>query len=98
MIKFARPMYHQLVVSIETLLDISVPSVEEVTTRLKAIEDDAIASNHDEEKLYLTEEQWLEKYKQKEPEGYPHDDGFDGHDKDCGGKNKSILTPDSHRD
>jgi hypothetical protein len=68
-LRVARPRYRQLVVSIETLLDIESLSVEEVTARLKAIEDDGVVAGNGGEKLYLTEEEWLERYKQKESDG-----------------------------
>ena len=55
----ARPRYRQLVVSIETLLDIDMLSVEEVTGRLKAVTDDEPAPLRADGKLYLTEEQWM---------------------------------------
>jgi hypothetical protein len=65
----ARGRYKQLVVSMETLLDISTLSIEEVTGRLLASEDDPESKqNLDSGKLYLTEEQWLERYKAKEQE------------------------------
>jgi hypothetical protein len=65
----ARERYKQLVVSMETLLDISTLSIEEVTGRLLASEDDPESKqNLDSGKLYLTEEQWLERYKAKEQE------------------------------
>jgi hypothetical protein len=68
-LRVARPRYHQLVVSIETLLDIESLSVEEVTAQLKAVEDDGVVAGNGREKLYLTEEEWLERYKQKESDG-----------------------------
>jgi hypothetical protein len=56
-----------LVISIETLLDYVDLSVEEIIGRLKAVEDDEVpAVGRDGDKLYLTEEQWLERYKQKD--------------------------------
>jgi hypothetical protein len=67
----ARSRYKQLVISIETMLDVSMLSVEEITGRLKASEDDlepprsALTGGM----LYLTEEQWLERYKQRKEEG-----------------------------
>jgi hypothetical protein len=65
----ARGRYKQLVVSMETLLDISTLSIEEVTGRLLASEDDPESKqNPNSRKLYLTEEQWLERYKAKEQE------------------------------
>jgi hypothetical protein len=89
----ARPRYRQLVVSIESLLDIASLSVEEITTWLKAVEDDeGLTGNRDSgEKLYLTEEEWLECYKQKDPEG-SHRGGASG---GCGGKKKTMLSSDS---
>jgi hypothetical protein len=62
-LRVARPRYRQLIVSIETLLDIESLLVEEVTARLKAVEDDGVVAGNDGEKLYLTEEEWLERYK-----------------------------------
>jgi hypothetical protein len=61
----AWPRYHQLVVSMETLLDITMLSMEEVIARLKAIKDDGVVvSNRDRcDKLYLIEEEWLEHFK-----------------------------------
>jgi len=68
-LRVARPRYKQLVVSIETLLDIDTLSVEEVTGRLKAATDDEPSLAKDiSGKLLLTEEQWLERYKKKDGE------------------------------
>jgi hypothetical protein len=39
-LRITRLRYKQLVLSIETLLDVSTLSIEEVTGRLKAVEDD----------------------------------------------------------
>ena len=51
----------------ETLLDISTLSIEEVTGHLLASEDNPEpTTNQGGGKLYLTEEQWVERYKQKE--------------------------------
>lgn len=53
----------------ETLLDISTLSIEETTGRLLASVDDSEPKpNQDSRKLYLTKEQWLERYKSKEQE------------------------------
>jgi hypothetical protein len=70
-LRIARLRYKQLVISIETLLDVSTLSVEEIMGRLMASEDDpkppssVLAGG----KLYLTKEQWLERYKQRKEEG-----------------------------
>jgi hypothetical protein len=58
-LRVARPRYRQLVVSIETLLDIDTLSVEEITGRLKVATDDKPAPMRADGKLYLTEEQWM---------------------------------------
>jgi hypothetical protein len=56
-----------LVISIKTLLDSADLSVEEIIGRLKVAEDDNVSeAGRDGDKLYLTEEQWLERYKQKD--------------------------------
>ncbi|WVZ49093.1 hypothetical protein U9M48_000474 [Paspalum notatum var. saurae] len=68
-LRIAKPRFKQLVLSIETLLDISALSLEEVTGRLKAAEDDEPPPPPSAGgKLYLTEEQWLERHKKKEQE------------------------------
>jgi transposase InsO family protein len=74
-LRVARPRYRQLIVSIETLLDITTLSVEEVTAWLKAVKDDeGPAGNRDGgDKLYLNEEEWLKRYNQKEPQGSRRD-------------------------
>jgi hypothetical protein len=61
----ARPRYRQLVLSVESLIDVSTLSIEEITGRLKAAEDDMVESSDTEGKLLLTEE-WIERNK-KEP-------------------------------
>jgi hypothetical protein len=68
-LRVVRPRYKQLVISIETLLDISQLSIEEVTGRLKATDDVEPAPAHTASgKLRVTEEQWVEKYKKKASE------------------------------
>jgi hypothetical protein len=49
-----RPRFKQLVISIETLLDVSTLSIEEVTGRLKVAEDNGVEVPTAEEKLLLT--------------------------------------------
>ena len=62
----ARSRFKQLVISIETLLDISKLSIEEVTGRLKVADDvEPPTPQTAAGKLLLTEEQWIERYKQK---------------------------------
>ena len=54
------PWFAQIALSIETLLDMSTLSIEDVTGRLKTIEDRAKATAHTTAggQLLLTEEQW----------------------------------------
>jgi hypothetical protein len=64
--------YNQIVVSIETLLNINMLMVEELVGRLHAAEDrldvDIVAEKT--EKLFLSEDQWLAKYRHRlTPEG-----------------------------
>lgn len=65
-LRVARPRFKQLVVSIETLLNIDELTVEEVTGRLKAGSDDdpPAPTKNASGQLLLTKEQWLEQYKQ----------------------------------
>ena len=66
-LRVARPRYKQLVVSIETLLDIDTLSIEEVTGRLKAATDDEpTPAQTVTGELLLTEEHWLERYKKRD--------------------------------
>lgn len=69
-LRVARPRFNQLVLSIETLLDISTLSLEEVTGRLKAAEDSDqfLSSPSTGGTLHLTEAEWLERQKKKEQE------------------------------
>jgi hypothetical protein len=62
----ARPRYRQLVLSIETLLDVSMLSIEEITDGLKAVEGDVVEASAMEGKLLLSEEEWHERSKKKE--------------------------------
>ncbi|WVZ57632.1 hypothetical protein U9M48_007993 [Paspalum notatum var. saurae] len=66
-LRVAQPRYKQLVISIETLLDVSTLTVEEITGRLKAAEeDDDPPPPNAGGKLYLTEEQWEARLKEKQ--------------------------------
>jgi hypothetical protein len=89
-LRIARTRYKQLVVSIETLLDVDTLSVEEITGRLLASDDDPEPPppNQSGGKLYLTEEQWLERYKQKEAENGRASRGSGGRGKPRGSKGK----------
>jgi hypothetical protein len=64
--------YNQIAVSIETLLDINTLTVEELVGRLRAAEDrlDVDTIVEKTEKLFLSEDQWLAKYRHRlAPEG-----------------------------
>jgi hypothetical protein len=65
-LQIARPRYKQLVLSIETLLDVSTLSLEEVTGQLKTVEDDVVEPSIAEGRLLLIEEEWHKKSKKKE--------------------------------
>jgi hypothetical protein len=71
--------------------------VEEITARLKDVKDDeGLAGNRDSgEKLYLTEEEWLERYKQKDPEGSRRGGTSGGRGKGRGGKKKTASSSNS---
>ena len=66
-LRVVRLRYKQLVISIETLLDIYQLSIEEVTGRLKFADDveppTLLTAGG---KLLLTEEQWVDRYKKKD--------------------------------
>jgi hypothetical protein len=67
--------YTQIALSMETLLDLSILSIEEVTRRLKAVDNHEEASPANpvsiDGKLLFTEEQWLTCQKEKKQEGSP---------------------------
>jgi hypothetical protein len=68
-LRIARPRYKQLVLSIETLLDVSTLLIKEVTGQLKVAEDDGGESSAVEGKLLLTEDEWHERNKKEFGEG-----------------------------
>ncbi|XP_066365003.1 uncharacterized protein [Miscanthus floridulus] len=83
-LRVARPRYKQLVVSIETILDIDTLFVEEVTGWLKVATDDEPSLDQDVAgKLLLTEEQWLERYRKRDK-----DSGHDGSSSSGRGKRR----------
>jgi hypothetical protein len=95
------------VISIETLLDISQLSIEEVIGRLKAADDvETIPAHTTSGKLLLTKEQWVERYKKKFAECGRGSSGSDRRGKGCtcgrgrgsgdsrGGSNLSRPPPD----
>ena len=88
-LRIARVRYKQFVISMETLLDISTLSIEEVTDRLLASEDNPEpTSNQVGGKLFLTEEQWVERYKQKEAGNGRTNNDSSGRGKRRGSKGK----------
>ena len=88
-LRIAPVKYKQLVISMETLLDISRLSIEEVTSRLLASEDNPEPTpSQVGGKLYLTEEQWVEQFKQKEAENGRTNNSSGGRGKRRGSKGK----------
>jgi hypothetical protein len=65
-LRITRPTYKQLVLSIETLLDVSMLSLEEVTGQLKMTEEDVAEPSVAEGRLLLTEEEWCERSKKEQ--------------------------------
>jgi hypothetical protein len=62
--------YTQITLSMETLLDLSTLTIEEVTGQLKAVDDHEEVSPANpvsaDDKLLFTEEQWLARQKKKQ--------------------------------
>uniref|UniRef100_J3NB24 Uncharacterized protein n=1 Tax=Oryza brachyantha TaxID=4533 RepID=J3NB24_ORYBR len=61
-LRVASSRFYQLVLSIETLLDVSTLSVEDITGRLKMAENkpaEITKASDSGEKLYLTAEEWM---------------------------------------
>jgi uncharacterized membrane protein YgcG len=94
-LRVTRPRYRQLVVSIETLFDILTLLVEEVIVCLKGVEDDGVVvGNWDGgDKLYLTEEEWLERFKQKESDGGHRGGSFSSGSSGGGGSSSQGKKP-----
>lgn len=68
-LRVAPERYTQLVLSIETLLDLSTLSIEEVTGRLRTVEDRRPAKGGESGgKLLLTEEEWAARVKERQGE------------------------------
>jgi hypothetical protein len=91
--KFLRSVphkYKQIVVAIQTLLDVETLTLANVTGRLKAAEDELEAPpasvNH-AGKLYLSEEAWEEKWKLREGSGASGSSGRGG-----GGGGRSAIV------
>lgn len=61
--------FEQIVMSIETLLDLSELSLEDVTGRLKTVEDRKVTLASAGGKLLLTEEQWAARCKERSSGG-----------------------------
>ena len=66
-LRVVTPRFAQIALSIETLLDMSTLSIEEVTGRLKAVEDrvEAPARTTAGGQLLLTEEQWAARLRER---------------------------------
>lgn len=77
--KFLRSVphrYRQIIISIQTLLDVSTLTLANVTGRLKAAEEELEApppTVHHNGKLYLSEEAWEEKWRLRDGEKHPGD-------------------------
>ena len=97
----ARARYKQLVISIETMLDISQLSIEDITGRIKVADDVETAPVHTASgKLLLTEEEWVEKYKKRGNNSSRCSSSSGGRGKDRGrgrghGSGESHPPPDS---
>ncbi|CAO2199473.1 unnamed protein product [Urochloa humidicola] len=68
LLRVVPPKYAQLALSIETMLDLSTLSLEDVTGRLRAVEDRAPAEKAMPQ-LMLTEDQWVARWKEKRRNG-----------------------------
>jgi hypothetical protein len=90
-LQIARPRYKPLVLSIETLLDVSTLSIEEVPGHLKTAEEDTMESFIALGKHLLTEEEWAERSKKKEAADGSHA-GSRGHGRG-GGNHGRGVTP-----
>lgn len=94
-LRVTRPRFSQLILSIETLLDISTLSLEEVTGRLRAAEDSGQSASSSSPsaggKLFLTEEEWLERHKKKEQERR-NSGGGNGRGKRRGGQGRPAAA------
>jgi hypothetical protein len=64
--RIAHLRFKQLEISIETLLDVSTLSLEEVTSQPRSAEEDGGAPPTADGKLYLMEQEWAERSKKKE--------------------------------
>ncbi|KAK3133758.1 hypothetical protein QOZ80_6AG0540590 [Eleusine coracana subsp. coracana] len=71
LLRVVPPKFEQIALSIETLLDLSELSLENVTGRLKTVEDrkETPASTGEGSKLLLTEEQWAAHCKERSSDG-----------------------------
>jgi len=100
--KFLRYMprkYAQIVMSIETLLNFEQLTIEDVTGRLKAVQDHEEGPHTEPStaggKLLYTMEQWRAFDKKKKEEGSGSSGSKEHHWCSCGGKNKEEKGPRS---
>ena len=104
LLRVVPPKYSQIALSIEALLDTATLLVEEVTGRLKAVNERRETAAAPEQpllsggKLYFTEEQWLARMKEKqggESSSKPPCSNGGSQQRPRAAKKKQNRTPDA---
>jgi hypothetical protein len=91
--------YIQIVLSIETMLDLSTLTIEDVTGRLQAVDEriDQATTKTDSGKLLLTEEEWAARMKEKKFGEASSSRGGDGKRRGKASSEKKKIDPNACR-